>query len=114
MASTRTVGEFFPKYRGPGRGVLVSEITTLRDRDPKLWRTLYLACVRTQFDILCEVWKDHCHFTEEVHGAFRAIVNCGYFVDALNVESAESRKVFRLAIEGYAQGAKAQRLARAS
>ena len=114
MSSPRTVGEFFPKYRGPGRSVPVPDVRLLKERDPRLWKMLLLGCVKTQHDILCGVWDGHVAMTEEVHGAFRAIVNCGYFMDALDVESATAWRIIRLAIEGYAQGAKAQRLARAS
>jgi N-acetyl-gamma-glutamylphosphate reductase len=111
MAGRGTVGEFLPKYRGPGRSIPVSRITTVKERDPQLWKALLFSCVRTQTDILCAVWHGHFEMTEEVIGGFRAIANCGCFPDVLDAESSAARQIIRLAVAGYSEGAK-ERLAR--
>lgn len=113
MASRGTVGEFFPKHRGPGRNIPVSDIKLVKERDPALWKTILFSCVETQLRLLVGVWKDHCAHTDEVIGGLRAIVLSGCFMDAVDAESERSRQLLRLAVEGYAQGAKAERLKRA-
>lgn len=113
MASRGTVGAFFPNYRGPGRTIPVSEIKRVKEVDPALWKKILFGCVETQFRLLVGVWKDYCEHTDEVLGAFRAIVASGCFMDAVDVESERSRQLLRLAVEAYVRGGKAERLQRA-